>query len=101
MTRSCSSRTGAATTFGYGPRYLHSSGQLHKGGPDTGLFLLLTSDAGDDVSIPDTDQSFATLQRAQALGDEQALLERGRRVMRVNLGWYVEEGLEALVAALD
>ncbi len=93
-------RTGVATTAGYGPRYLHSSGQLHKGGPDTGLYLLLTSDAAVDVPIPDSPGGFAVLQRAQALGDERALLERGRRVLRVNLGWYVDEGLEAVVAAL-
>ena len=93
-------RTGVATTAGYGPRYLHSSGQLHKGGPNTGLYLLLTSDAAVDIPIPETTDGFAVLQRAQALGDERALLERDRRVLRVNLGWYVEEGLEALVEAL-
>ena len=94
-------RTGAATTVGYGPRYLHSSGQLHKGGPDTGRFLLLTCDAAVDLPIPGSDTGFAGLQLAQALGDERVLLARGRRVLRVNLGWYVEEGLEALIAALD
>jgi transaldolase/glucose-6-phosphate isomerase len=93
-------RTGVATTAGYGPRYLHSSGQLHKGGPNTGVYLLLTSDAAVDIPIPATTDGFAVLQRAQALGDERALLERGRRVLRVNLGWYVDEGLEALVDAL-
>ncbi len=93
-------RTGVATTAGYGPRYLHSSGQLHKGGPDTGLYLLLTGDTAVDLPIPDSQGGFAVLQRAQALGDERALLERGRRVLRVNLGWYVNEGLEALVEAL-
>jgi transaldolase/glucose-6-phosphate isomerase len=93
-------RTGVATTASYGPRYLHSSGQLHKGGPDTGLYLLLTADAAVDLPIPDSPGGFAVLQRAQALGDERALLERGRRVLRVNLGWYVDEGLEALVEAL-
>ena len=100
LRRTIRRRTGAATTFGYGPRYLHSSGQLHKGGPDTGLFILLTGNAGVDLPIPDSDTSFAALQRAQALGDERVLLERGRRVLRVNLGWYVEEGLETLLAAL-
>lgn len=93
-------RTGVGTTAGYGPRYLHSSGQLHKGGPDTGLYLLLTSDAAVDLPIPDSPGGFAVLQRAQALGDERALLERGRRVLRVNLGWYVDEGLDALIEAL-
>ena len=101
LRRALRRRTGAATTVGYGPRYLHSSGQLHKGGPDTGRFLLLTCDAGIDLPIPGSDTSFAGLQLAQALGDERVLLARGRRVLRVNLGWYVEEGLEALIAALD
>jgi glucose-6-phosphate isomerase len=94
-------RTGVATTSGYGPRYLHSSGQLYKGGPNTGVYLLLTSDASVDIPIPDSQDGFAVLQRAQALGDERAMLERGRRVLRVNLGWYVDDGLEALVEALD
>jgi transaldolase/glucose-6-phosphate isomerase len=93
-------RTGVATTAGYGPRYLHSSGQLHKGGPNTGVYLLLAADASVDLPIPDSPHGFAALQRAQVLGDERALLERGRRVLRVSLGWYVDEGLEALVEAL-
>jgi len=60
----------------------------------------LTSDAAVDLPIPDSPDGFAVLQRAQALGDERALLERGRRVLRVNLGWYADEGLEALIEAL-
>jgi transaldolase/glucose-6-phosphate isomerase len=79
-------RTGAATTFGYGPRYLHSTGQLHKGGPDAGVFLLLTADPVQETPIPEEDYGFGTLQRAQALGDYEALLGRGLRVVRVNLG---------------
>ena len=94
-------RTGAAATAGFGPRYLHSSGQLHKGGPNTGLYLLLTSDAARDLPIPESEHTFAALQRAQAMGDERALLERDRRVLRLNLGWYVEDGLEALIEALE
>ncbi len=93
-------RTGLATSFGFGPRYLHSSGQLHKGGPAEARFLLLTHDAAGDVPIPGEAFGFAGLQRAQALGDERALADAGRPVLRVNLGWYVEEGLEALVGAL-
>jgi transaldolase/glucose-6-phosphate isomerase len=92
--------TGAPATASFGPRYLHSSGQLHKGGPNTGVYLLITSDAGRDISIPESDHTFAALQRAQALGDERALLERDRRVLRVNLGWYVEEGLAELIEAV-
>ncbi|MEJ2482634.1 MAG: glucose-6-phosphate isomerase [Gemmatimonadota bacterium] len=71
-------RTGVPATAGFGPRYLHSSGQLHKGGPNTGVFLLLTADAARDLPIPESDHGFAALQRAQALGDEQALLQRDR-----------------------
>jgi transaldolase/glucose-6-phosphate isomerase len=100
LRESLQARTGVATTAGYGPRYLHSSGQLHKGGPNTGVYLLLTSDSAVDLPIPDSPAGFAVLQRAQALGDEQALLERGRRVLRVNLGWYVDDGLESLLEAL-
>jgi len=93
-------RTGVATSFGFGPRYLHSSGQLHKGGPPGARFLVLTRDAAEDLPVPDRSFGFAGLQRAQALGDERALAEAGRPVLRVNLGWYVEEGLDALVSAL-
>lgn len=67
-----------ATTLGYGPGYLHSTGQLHKGGPDTGLFLLLTTDPDEDLPIPGEPYGFGTLQRAQALGDHRALVEKGR-----------------------
>ena len=74
------------TTFGYGPRFLHSSGQLHKGGPASGLFLQLVTDHGDDLSIPGQTYSFATLADAQAIGDLQVLQELGRRVAMVKLG---------------
>ncbi len=89
-------KTGAATTFGYGPRYLHSTGQLHKGGPDSGVFLMLTADAAEDLPIPGAAYGFAALQRAQALGDFEALTSTGRRVLRVNLGWYPDQGLRTL-----
>ena len=75
-----------ATTFGYGPRFLHSSGQLHKGGPTSGLFLQLVIDHEDDVHIPGQTYSFATLADAQATGDLQVLQELGRRVAMVKLG---------------
>ncbi len=94
-------RTGLATTFGYGPRYLHSTGQLHKGGPTRGLFLLLTADPIEDLAIPGSDFTFGTLQRAQALGDLGTLRESGRSVLHANLGWYVDQGLQTLADALD
>jgi glucose-6-phosphate isomerase len=77
--------TGAATMFGYGPRYLHSTGQLHKGGPNTGVFILLTAPAQEDVSIPNEAFSFATLEFAQALGDFASLDATGRRAVHVHL----------------
>jgi hypothetical protein len=85
-----------ATTLGYGPGYLHSTGQLHKGGPDTGLFLLLTTDPGEDLPIPGEPYGFGTLQRAQALGDHRALVEKGRRVLRVHLRGDLERALRHL-----
>jgi len=77
--------TGCATTVGFGPRFLHSTGQLHKGGPDTGLFLQITAEPVKDVEIPGQGMSFGTLERAQALGDYEALAARGRRILRLNL----------------
>ena len=74
-----------ATTLGFGPGYLHSTGQLHKGGPDTGLFLVITADDAEDVEIPDMGRTFGELKRAQARGDVRALLARGRRVAHVHL----------------
>lgn len=82
--------TGCATTLGIGPRYLHSTGQLHKGGPNTGLFLVITTDAADDLEIPEMAWTFGELQRAQARGDVRALLARGRRVAHVHLSSVAE-----------
>jgi len=76
---------GCATTLGFGPRYLHSTGQLHKGGPNTGLFLVVTADDAEDAEIPEMGISFGRLKRAQARGDMRALLARGRRVAHVHL----------------
>ncbi len=76
---------GCATTLGFGPRYLHSTGQLHKGGPDTGLFLVITTDDAQDIEIPEQGRTFGELKRAQARGDIRALLARRRRVAHVHL----------------
>ena len=76
---------GCVTTLGFGPRYLHSTGQLHKGGPNTGLFLVVTTDDAEDAEIPETGFTFGRLKRAQARGDMRALLARGRRVAHVHL----------------
>ena len=74
-----------ATTIGYGPRFLHSTGQLHKGGPDTGIFIQIVPDDGEDLSIPGRPYGFGELRRAQALGDLQALRAHGRRVARATV----------------
>jgi glucose-6-phosphate isomerase len=76
---------GVATTLGYGPRYLHTTGQMHKGGPPTGVFIQITADEAQEGRIPGGDYSFAVLIRAQALGDLAALQARGRRVVRLHL----------------
>jgi transaldolase/glucose-6-phosphate isomerase len=79
-------RTRFATTLGYGPRFLHSTGQLHKGGPETGRFLQIVDEPESDLPVPETDYTFGELICAQADGDRKALEQRGRRVMRINLG---------------
>jgi transaldolase/glucose-6-phosphate isomerase len=95
---------GIPVTIGFGPRFLHSTGQLHKGGPDTGLFLQITPTDARDLPIPGSGYSFGVLKRAQAIGDLNALRDAGRRVVRVDIGEDVAQGLaaldEALVAAL-
>jgi transaldolase/glucose-6-phosphate isomerase len=77
--------TGCVVTHGFGPRYLHSTGQLHKGGPNTGLFVQVVDDAGDEVPIPGRDFGFRRLIHSQAAGDLASLEERGRRIVRVRL----------------
>ncbi len=85
-----------ASTLGYGPRYLHSTGQFHKGGPNTGLFILLTADPAQDVPIPGRRFSFGLLRQAQALGDLSALQQHDRRVIRIHLGADAVRGLARL-----
>ena len=76
---------GCVTTLGFGPRYLHSTGQLHKGGPNSGVFLVLTADDAADAAVPELGITFGRLKTAQARGDIRALLARGRRVAHVHL----------------
>jgi transaldolase/glucose-6-phosphate isomerase len=80
--------TGRACTFGFGPRFLHSTGQLHKGGANNGVFVQVTVDGGTDIPIPGQPYGFATLFAAQARGDLEVLQARGRRALRV----HVEDG---------
>ncbi|HEY8866622.1 MAG TPA: bifunctional transaldolase/phosoglucose isomerase [Solirubrobacteraceae bacterium] len=89
-------RTGATTTFGYGPRFLHSTGQFHKGGPATGLFLQLVHDGDEDVEIPGAGYSFGTLKNAQAVGDLQTLRGHGLPAERVRLQGDAAEALNRL-----
>jgi len=91
---------GAATTLGFGPRFLHSTGQLHKGGPDTGVFLQITADPAKDLPIPGWAETFGTLIAAQALGDLASLQRRGRRALRVHLS-EPADGLVRLEAMID
>ena len=76
--------SGCVVTHGYGPRYLHSTGQLHKGGPNTGLFLQVVDDEGEELPIPGKPFGFRRLIRAQAEGDFESLKARGRRVARIH-----------------
>ncbi|HEX7729658.1 MAG TPA: bifunctional transaldolase/phosoglucose isomerase [Terracidiphilus sp.] len=88
-----------ATCLGFGPRFLHSTGQDYKGGPNTGVFLQITGDHAVDVAIPDQKYSFGIVINAQAAGDLAVLESRGRRALRVHLGKDVDAGLQRLVAA--
>jgi hypothetical protein len=78
-------RTRIATTYGVGPRYLHSTGQYHKGGPNTGMFLLITAADASATPVPGTDYTFSALKYAQALGDFDALAAAGREVIHYHL----------------
>jgi hypothetical protein len=99
-------KTHLATTVGYGPRFLHSTGQLHKGDEGKGLFIQLTGQDEDDADIPDepgsksTSMSFGVLKEAQALGDRQALLDAGRQIIRFDFGSDVIGGINKLSDAV-
>jgi glucose-6-phosphate isomerase len=90
-----------ATTMGYGPRYLHSTGQLHKGGPNTGIFLLLTTDTTDDINIPGKPYTFGVLRQAQAQGDLEALHQHDRRAIRIHLSGNQGRALLQFKEAMD
>jgi transaldolase/glucose-6-phosphate isomerase len=93
-------RTRVATCLGFGPRFLHSTGQAYKGGPNTGVFLQITCDDANDLPVPDQAYTFGVVKAAQARGDFEVLAERGRRVLRVHLGGHVSAGLTALKEAV-
>jgi transaldolase/glucose-6-phosphate isomerase len=85
-----------ASCLGFGPRFLHSTGQAYKGGPNTGVFLQITADASEDLAVPGRGYTFGVVEAAQALGDFEVLAERGRRVLRLHLGGEVSAGLDQL-----
>ncbi|MBK8303822.1 MAG: bifunctional transaldolase/phosoglucose isomerase [Pyrinomonadaceae bacterium] len=89
-------RTGVATCLGFGPRFLHSTGQAYKGGANNGVFLQITSDDVFDLAVPAQKYTFGVVKSAQSRGDFQVLLDRGRRALRVHLGTDVKSGLKML-----
>jgi len=89
-----------ATVLGFGPRFLHSTGQAYKGGPNSGVFLQITCDNAVDLPVPDQKYTFGVVKAAQARGDFAVLAERGRRALRVHLGKDVKVGLWRLHAAM-
>jgi transaldolase/glucose-6-phosphate isomerase len=90
-----------ATCLGFGPRFLHSTGQAYKGGPNSGVFLQITADDAADLAIPGHGATFGVIKTAQARGDFDVLAERGRRALRVHLKGDVEVALRALGAAFE
>jgi transaldolase/glucose-6-phosphate isomerase len=93
-------RRHVATCAEFGPRFLHSTGQAYKGGPDSGVFLQITCDDARDLPVPGQKASFGVIKAAQARGDFDVLTERGRRALRVHLKGDLESGLKALDSAI-
>jgi transaldolase / glucose-6-phosphate isomerase len=93
--------TRRAITMGYGPRFLHSTGQLHKGGGNNGVFIQITCDNAEDIAIPGEQYSFGVLKAAQAMGDIEALSNKQRRALRLHVGHNVADGLEVLTRAVE
>src|SRR5512146_2204028 len=89
-------RKRVATCLGFGPRFLHSTGQAYKGGPDTGVFLQITADDSVSLPVPGQKYTFGVIKSAQALGDLRVLTSRGRRVLRAHLPADVTAGLQTL-----
>ena len=94
-------RLKVATVLGFGPRFLHSTGQAYKGGPNSGVFLEITAAPAADLDIPGRGLTFGVVVTAQGQGDFDVLAERGRRVLRVDLGAHVAGGLDRLAEAID
>jgi hypothetical protein len=90
-----------ATCLGFGPRFLHSTGQAYKGNPNTGVFLQVTCEDAMDLPVPGQKYTFGVVKAAQARGDFQVLVERGRRALRVHVGKDVQAGLASLHTAIQ
>jgi transaldolase/glucose-6-phosphate isomerase len=90
-----------ATVLGFGPRFLHSTGQAYKGGPNSGVFLQITCDDAADLPVPEQKYTFGVVKAAQARGDFAVLAERGRRALRVHLGKDLKTGLATLKAVVQ
>jgi transaldolase/glucose-6-phosphate isomerase len=101
ISKSLRDRLGVAATVGFGPRFLHSTGQLHKGGPNSALVLQIVDQPAQNLAVPETNYTFDALIRAQAIGDLAALKQRRRRVLRINLGSDSSTGFEGLAEALQ
>ena len=93
-------RKKVATTVGFGPRYLHSTGQAHKGGPNSGVFLIITGDDSEDLPVPGQKYTFGTIKLVQARADFEVLAERRRRAVRIHLP-DVGSGLRTLHSVLS
>ena len=96
----CATSAIVATCAEFGPRFLHSTGQAYKGGPDSGVFLQITADDAEDLPVPGQKASFGVIKAAQARGDFDVLTERGRRALRVHLKGELDAGAAALDAAI-
>ena len=96
-----SKKTGLSVTVGFGPRYLHSTGQLHKGGASNGIFLIINANEPRDAVIPKESYSFGILRSAQAFGDYQALASKDFRILYLHFSVRAEEGLQDLISYFD
>ena len=94
-------RTKAATCVGFGPRFQHSTGQAYKGGPNSGVFLQITCDDPEDLSVPGQSYTFGIVKEAQARGDFEVLAERGRRALRAHITGDLDTGLDTLGRAVE
>ena len=101
LRKAVGARTGLATTLGWGPRFLHSTGQLHKGGPETGAFVQLVDQPTAPLEVPESGHEFGAIISAQAAGDYQALVDAGKRVIRIDLGSRPDAAVDGLVRALE